>query len=380
MGSARCLSKIFLNTITMKNKILLTISLTLFSLLANSAIWVANNNPGAATGTNVFTGTNALRDAHTAASAGDIIYVVPSPISYGNLNIIKAITIFGVGIRPTKDLGAKSIVNVIKIDASNVRLSGLVNNSSISEIQIGYNAGAVNIDAITIENCRMTRIIMTNTTSATISNLLIRNNVLIGAGSLASHILLYTTASTTITNNVFIEGSSGTMIKALNATITYNLFAHTENETSLDLLVDCIFDHNILYGVRADVTATATGNSWTNNLCFGNTLDSYHVFNVTTNGNNDIAAPGSNIESVGGSNDPLFVNFPLTSTWNDSYDFTLQAGSPALNVNGEDIGPSGGAVPFNFEGNILPLIQSVSIPAVIPIGTDLPVIIKAKGN
>ena len=54
--------------------------------------------------------------------------------------------------------------------------------------------------------------------------------------------------------------------------------------------------------------------------------------------------------------------------------------TPAINVNGEDIGPSGGAVPFNAEGNILPLIQSITVPPVIQVGSDLPVTIKAKGN
>ncbi len=345
-------------------------------------IYVANNNPGANTGTNVFTGVNAIRDAFTASVAGDIIYVVPSPTSYGNLSITHSITIFGVGIRPTKDLGAKSIIDLINVDADNVRLSGLVNNNagSTREIRLAWNSGSGNIDGITIENCRVNRILMTGTPAATVSNLLIRNNVLTGTGSIATHVLLNTTANAIITNNIMTEGGSGPMVKALNATFTYNVFAHTGNETSFDAVNDCIFDHNIFYGVRVDIPAGSTGNSWTNNLSFGNTTDSFNVFNVTTNGNNDVAAPGSNIESVGGSNDPLFLNFPLTSDWNDSYDLTLQAGSPALNVNGEDIGPSGGATPFDSEGNLLPLIQSVVIPAVIPIGTDLPVTIKAKGN
>ena len=83
--------------------------------------------------------------------------------------------------------------------------------------------------------------------------------------------------------------------------------------------------------------------------------------------------------------DPLFVNYPLTQSWNDSYDFSLDTGSPALagsasNPTTEDIGPSGGAVPFNFEGNSLPLIQSLIIPPVITQGSDLNVEVKGKGN
>jgi len=355
------------------------------SISQAQTIHVANNNPGAATGVNVHVGANAIRDAFTAATAGDIIYVVPSPTSYGSLSITKGITIFGVGIRPSKDLGAKSLVGLINVDASNVRLSGLV--SSNNEINLGWNVGTSNLDAITIENCNTERILMEGTPSATISNLLIRNNVLTGSGCLATHILLNTTAKAIITNNVFTEGnlSCATMVQALNATFTYNLFADTGGEGAFAKVVDCNFNHNIFYGVRVDVGTGSTGNSWTYNLSFGNPVDATNIFNVTTDGNNDIAAPGSNIESVAGSNDPIFVNFPLTQTWNNSYDFTLQAGSPALSTNplntsSEDIGPSGGATPFDFEGNLLPLIQSVTVPSVITFGTDLPVTIKAKGN
>ena len=76
---------------------------------------VANNNPGAASGVNVFTGSTALQDAITASANGDIIYVVPSIINYGNIAIDKGITVFGIGIRADKNLGAKSIVTRIDI-------------------------------------------------------------------------------------------------------------------------------------------------------------------------------------------------------------------------------------------------------------------------
>lgn len=367
--------------IIMKRITILAIAFFLTRLVTEAqTLHVANNNPGASGGVNVFTGSTALADAHAAASANDIIYVVPSPTTYGDLNITKAITIFGVGIRPSKDLGAKSIISQVHIDASDVRLSGLVNSSSGSsvEIRLGWNIGFANIDGIIIENCNVRRILMTGTPAATVSNLLIRNNIITGTGSLASHVLLNTTSNAIITNNVFVDGNIGSvdMVKATNATFTYNIFSDTQNEIPFEEVVDCIFDHNIFYGVRVDIGANSTGNNWTDNLSFGNTIDSYHVFNITTNGNTG----SGNIESVGGSNDPLFVNFPLTFSWDDSYDIGLSAGSPALNINGQDIGPSGGATPFDAEGNILPLIQTVTIPAVIPVGTDLPVTIKAKGN
>jgi len=366
----------------MKNSKLIQLFICLWftsQIALSQTLFVANNNPGALTGVNTFLGSTALQDAFTASAAGDIIYLVPSSVSYGNLSITREITLFGVGIRPDKDLGAKSLIGQINVDADNVRLSGLVSQSGGSsiEVRVGWNSSGGNIDGLTIENCRFRRVLMEGTPDATASNVLIRNNVITGTGSLASHVLLNTTSNVVITNNIFIEGGSAAgMIRATNATITYNVFSDTQNEIPFDAVVNCIIDHNIFYGVRVDIPITATGNSWTYNLSYGNTLDSFNVFNTTTNGNTGTG----NIESVGGSNNPLFLNFPPTNIWDDSYDLTLQGGSPALNVNGTDIGSSGGATPFDFEGNLLPLIQSVTVPAVIPVGTNLPVTIKAKGN
>ncbi len=351
-----------------------------YQVALSQTLYTANNNPGANTGVNVFVGSSALQDAFTASSAGDIIFLVPSSISYGNLSITHGITLFGVGIRPDKDLGAKSLIGQFNVDANNVRLSGLVaqNGGTSIEIRVGWNSPGGNIDGLTIENCRLRRILMEGTPDATASNVLIRNNVITGTGSLATHILLNTTSNAIITNNVFTEGNIGSsgMIRALNASFTYNLFADVQNEVPFDNVINCIFDHNIFYGVRVDIPVNSTGNTWTDNLSFGNSSDASNIFNTTTNGNTG----SGNLESVSSSFDPLFANFPLTQFWDDSFDFSLQAGSPALNVNGEDIGPSGGATPFDFEGNLLPLIQSVTIPSVIPVGTDLPVTIRAKGN
>ena len=61
---------------------------------------VANNNPGAATGTNVHVGATALQDAIAASSPGGLIYIVPSGINYGDATITQALTLFGIGIRP----------------------------------------------------------------------------------------------------------------------------------------------------------------------------------------------------------------------------------------------------------------------------------------
>lgn len=355
-------------------KLRYSLILVLIVNLCFSQTRVANNNPGAATGTNVHTGTTALQDAITASSPGDIIYIVPSGVNYGDATIIQALTLFGIGIRPDSESPSRSVVGSVIIDASNVRISGII---STIEVQLGQNTSSGNtLSGILIENSRIRTIEMLAGT-ADLANLLVRNNVIQGSTGGGGHIDLKTTSNSVITNNMFITNytNGGDMIAACcGARFEYNLFADNGNDPPYDAITNCTFSNNIFYGVSVAIPASSLNNIWNYNMSFGGLST---VFNITTNGNTGTG----NIEDV----DPLFVNLPLTGAWTNSLDFTLTAPSEALsthvnNTSGEDIGPSGGATPFEFEGNLLPLIQSVTVPAVIPKGSDLPVTIKAKGN
>ncbi len=350
------------------------------SLLAQTLL-IANNNAGATTGTNVFTGSTALQDAIAAAAAGDIIYVVPSINNYGDITIDKSLTLFGIGIRPQRDNNNYSTVRDVYITASNVRVSGL----EVIRYANGFRLGAVGInslDGILIENCRF-RSYITDASSTQVSNLIIRNNIFYEFGGSITINNSPSVNSTFVSNNIILHTGSGRSIDVTNVTFQYNLFAGNQELFFFDAN-NCVFDHNIFYGVRVDAAAfvTVTNNAWNYNLAYGASSDAYHVFVSGVDGNTTTG----NLESVSGSFDPMFTNFPLGSgTWDNSFDFTLQTGSPALagsvdNPTTEDMGPSGGPNPFDADGNLLPYIQSITMPAVIPVGNDLPVNIKAKGN
>ena len=359
-----------------KLSVLIVVIFCLFTFLKAQTMRVANNNPGAAMGTNVYTGTNALEDAIANSVAGDIIYVVPSSTGYGNndININIPLTIFGVGILPSKDIGTKSVIDVncfqcdLNLNASNIRLSGLIIDGNIL---LGFDLSSTTISDITIENCRLGRIEMGSSNGVDVNNLLVRNSVIEGYGSVATSLLLYITSNITITNNIiFTSGGTAASLRITGATISYNTFISDGNRGIDADLQNNIFDHNIFYGTNVNLQATTNGNVWTNNLSFGATN---MIFGAGAGSNGTISG---NIEN----SDPMFTNVPITRSWSDSHDFTLLTGSPALAVSGTDIGPSGGPTPFDAEGNLLPLVQSITVPAVIPVGTDLPVNIKAKGN
>ena len=232
----------------------------------------------------------------------------------------------------------------------------------------GINSNNLILANITIENSRVRAIQHTNDLTVPVSNVLIRNNIIEGG---FSPFEFYLSSNITITNNV-IYTTSPAQVSIIGNEINFqnNLFIYSGSGKTFSNIDNCIFKHNIFYGTAVDLTSFSTGNVWDDNLSFGS---ANNIFTIDLYGN---SSNSPNLENI----DPLFVNMPINQLWSDDYDFTLQAGSPAINVNGTDIGPSGGATPFDYEGNLLPLIQHVSVPAVIPVGSDLPVTIKAKGN
>jgi len=341
-------------------------------VVTSQTLYVANNNPGATSGVNVFTGGTALQDAIAAASTTapfDIIYVVPSSVAYGLITIDRGITIFGIGIRPEKDLSSRSQVGPIYINSSDVRVSGIIGPSN-GGIFMGWNETDTTFSRITIENSRFRELRQTNVATVMLDNVLVRNNIVFNGGW--GGIEFYVSSNVNVINNVIFCNRSSGSFNGNTVNVVNNLFIGGGNsdQRAIAEADNCLFDHNIFYGAYVNLTSVSTGNVWDDNLSFGSTDN---VFDVGLYAN---TSNSPNIENM----DPLFVDLPITTVWSDNYDLTLQAGSPALNINGTDIGPSGGTTPFDAEGNLLPLIQSVSLPATIPVGSDLPVTIKAKGN
>jgi hypothetical protein len=371
------LIEVSLNFFDMKKSILLCIFIissisSINAQVAPPVLRVANNNPGAASGTNVYTGATALQNALAASATVapfDVIYVVPSSVAYGTITIDRGITIFGIGIRPDKDLSSKSQVGPVNLNSSDVRLSGLRGPSN-GGVFIGFGQSNDTYTNIIIENSKFREIRQTTDGTLTIDQVLIRNNVVTNEGW--SGIEIRVASNVTVTNNVIYCNRSSGSLYGDGVIFANNLFMGDggTDQRAIGEVDNCIFDHNIFYGARPALTSVSTSNVWDDNMSFGSSDD---VFDVGLYSN---TSNSPNIESV----DPVFVSMPISDVWTDARDFTLQGGSPAININGTDIGPSGGPTPFDFEGNLLPLIQTVTVPAVIPVGTDLPVTIKAKGN
>ena len=168
--------------------------------------------------------------------------------------------------------------------------------------------------------------------------------------------------------------------------IQNNIFVGAKGTTwALNRMLDAIIANNIFYGRTP--SSLSAGNSTSTNFqrnTFSNNL-SYET------GNDELPPAGGGVGNSGDANieasSPLLTDVPLLSTWSDTYDFTIQTGSPVLDAgsDGSDIGITGGPYPFT-ETNLflvttaIPTIQTLNADAIINPGDDLNVRVRAKSN
>lgn len=361
----------------MKKKVLATfVALACALSVQAQNILIANNNSGAPTGTQVYT---TLQDAIDAAVTNDIIHVVPSTTSYGDVTISTSnITLQGVGLNANKAVGTKSITGGITVSngVSGLKIAGLtVDNNSIV---LGSAGNGAAITGIIIENCRIGHVEQAFGTTP-VANVIIRNNALIGTTSgTANADFDANTSSIIITNNI-IMGYYSRGVSGDGLVVENNLFLGSGTTDSFGTkLHNSTVRKNIFYGSDYELrqTTSFTGNAFEDNVGYVTGVDT--VFLAGFNGNtslNDIVIRDLGIN-------PLFSNLTMTDTWQDELDFTLDATSVANDPTDatNNAGPSGGSTPYNSEGTSLPLIERLTAPSVIQQGENLDVRIQASGN
>lgn len=361
----------------MKNLITTTLGfLFTLSLMAQN-IWVADNRPTAPSGAHVFSTINA---AIAAASPGDIIHVIPSQTFYSNPTLNKdSISIYGIGFNPDKDQPNKVWVEdfIISSGVFGARISGININD---DLIIGSSAGESNGN-IFLENLDVNRIAHASTccTASSLSNVVIRNCV-IGIREASNQAVIeftgnYINATSLVITNCVIMGTSSTSgagsVNILDAIIKNNLFlGNGSNDNSFGTVSNSTISNNIFLG-RVPGGSNVTNSTFSNNLSFGTEND---VFSIGSNGNTG----ANNIEAT----DPLIVGVTAVDDWDYSYDPTLDPSSPAVSAgnDGNDIGITGGTIPFSVTGTPLPVIKVLRIPEIIKQGDDLDATIEAVGN
>lgn len=387
----------------MKN-IFLFLALIVSQSLFAQTVWVADNNVGAPTGTNVF---NTLQGAVNAAAAGDIVQVQPSPTTYGNVSINKQLTFMGIGFALDKDIPLLSRVSDIYLrnnadnssDASGTIIKGLVanyihlayrgtaplftmQNVLIQNCQINYvynwtTSSYGYIDGLEVRDCY---IIQTVTTYASTDNAIFRNNLIM------ADMLFYavTTGNNIISNNILYGGIYHASVTSPISILHNNFIGQKGTETAfVTKLESSIISNNIFYGSTPSIATGGTTSAEFESNTFSNNL----VYET----GDDTMPPTGGLGNTGSGNiagTPSFVNVQLLNTWSSAYNFTLQAGSPALGAGSDftDIGISGGTsypwteTNFNLKTTDAPTIQIFNTSTVINPGDDLPIRVQIKSN
>ena len=354
-------------------KISFSIALLISAIVSAQTVYTVDNNEGSAA---AYTSVQAAVDD---ASAGDIIYIQPSPNSYGNIEMSKPLTIYGIGHNPELNNGLDATIAQIYFNmgnASGSKISGLNINGIYlnSSTHINHN--------VVITNNKINQIIGSGLTTlannAIISgnyirhnsfnaidpnssqNWIISNNIMEQYHTASTYSLFNRfNVSTTFTNNVVLTRQNGDANQSIRmfhncygALISNNIFLFTGNNVAnMDL-------------------GTNSGLDFQNNLTYS--------YNSTL----DPLSGTNNIDDT----DPQFIAFDQNASLNSlSNDFEIQTSSPATaaGTDGNDLGISNGNFPFSLRGypTELPyLTDFVIYNNIISAGETLNVNVKANAN
>jgi hypothetical protein len=358
--------------VSRKPLFLIVLLISLSITIQAQTVHVVDNNQGAgAQYTSVQTAVN-------AATAGDIIYIQPSPNSYGSINITKPLSIYGIGNNPELNSGQNSTVVTISFgNASGSKISGLNING------ITLTGQTVISHDVIITNNRINGSIVGNPLTNRANNVIISGNYLRKQN--ANLIDTHNSQNWVISNNIIEQLHTNATFATFNrfnasTILNNNIILSRQNgdgNQSIQVFFNCfgtqISNNIFLFTGNSVANMNLGGNSA---LAFNNNLTySYNAVFDALSGTN-------NIDDT----DPLFVAFnPNVALNTISNDFNLQGGSPAANAgtDGLDLGIYNGNFPFNIRGypTELPyLTDFVIFNNIISAGTSLNVNVKANAN
>lgn len=338
-------------------------------------------------------GNTSFNNAQTASSPGDTIYLYGTRFSYGTITISKRLVVIGAGYGPNNQFGQPTRVDQVSFfrdgstDPSGSVIAGLLifgsvnctgtlatNNITIFRNNVGgviqpYQ-GSNNGSNWNIYNNIINRITGTSSgrTSSSPTNILILNNII------TYGITNFNSPSVLIDHNIFLGDNN--LSSLWQAVITNNIFVRSSGNIFSAEVVFCTFNKNI---------------SNQNTIGPSSSYSPTNIFEATYTGTGGGSNTGSG--NLTGTN-PLFVNVPNNYTYNASYNYRLQSGSPGRNyaTDGTDVGIYGGSYPFPSGGAPgsgfdtspmppIPQITSVNIQnATIPPNGTLNVQVQGRVN
>ena len=366
------------STLFLKNMLCFAIAISTFCLSAQTYITIDNTPQSNTLYDN-------LQDAVDNAPDNAIIYVQPSPTSYGNATIDRPLTIVGRSHSETSNV---STVGAISVFNSDVTLKGLNINSTvtirdndftvatpddyvtnikvfeckINNIVAGYTNGNYGANGVEIQGC----VINSFTQHNTGLNVLVTNNII------TSSVSVYTPTELLLTKNIFrgynifyLYNYSGGEIVIIHDNMF--IFTYTFSDTTISLNSG---EFNINYCLTYNYGLTDTVFGGNGTWIINNTLENTNPLFTNVDSN----VPGSFAGTSGTYN-------PATRLMDN---LTLQGGSPALTAGGGNSELGVFANSFNYKnlGNPrgIPVMDILSWDGAAPAGGSITVDISAKAH
>lgn len=344
----------------MKNKYSILTLLLINSLCLFSQTIINVNN----TASGVTTQFTTLAAAVAGATSGDIIYLYPSSVSYGDATINKKLTIIGPGY-----LVAQNPSLLITSYVSN----GVVDNITFAAGSSGSLVTGLDINIIIMNgqaNIAITRCkLRAYSTLDNTNNILYEGCYFEWVGNSTTPYAINANSnnnSLIIRNNIFAvtKGNAGWYDIVIQANCT----AIIENNVFrwYNYFFNSIVRNNIfLQNATNVITSNGTSNAFQNNILVGN--------QTGLGSTNIIAVPEATI----------CEGYPTKD--NRSFDdlFKLKAGSPALGagIGGIDCGAFAGTTPYKLSGlPFVPLIYQINAPTTGNATQGINVNVKIRAN
>jgi len=366
--------------ITLKAAVLCCAFLASTIAFAQTVITI-DNNPGSTTT------YQTIQEAHDAASSGDIIYVQPSNVNYGNLIIQKPITIVG---RSHSEPGQRSEIGSVSLRSGGITIKGLYTNSISSSTSSTATTPFVAID---IFECSISSLSIGTLTSNTTTNY--DDVAIIGNYIRGGLVLLGDSGDVIVSNNVIGGNDPIQTYNTVGAIFTNNIFRSSQNvmrfynytASGTAILANNMF----IFNFGSDGQIIFQNGIWglANNLSYNYGTASTTLLEASSGTFDD---NGSTISNT----NPQFTNvdasisqsFAGTSTYDPLFrpedDLTLQAGSPALTggTGGSEIGLYNNGFNYSIFGNPrnIPILDIESSDAAVQAGSNINVIVTAKAN
>jgi hypothetical protein len=286
-----------------------------------------------------------INSAMAAASSGDTIYVAGSLITYADASITKSIVLIGPGTYSASQQNFAATVLNLGITGNN--LSGIVIKGLNIYLSLSLS-GRTGINFLTISDNQIWNY-FTATGLTSCSNIIVRNNIF---GNSQATSMTFTGISCTnllIENNI-ISGGVGS-IDIPNTAMQNNVFVNPltgggGHDAFYQNVYGLMIKNNIFY--NSHPTNKTSGCTFLNNITYS-TSTGYP------------ALGGTNIDNV----NPQFVNVGSTINFQTSYDYHLQAASPAHNAgsDGTDLGYYGGAGHSSLTGEPewVPVVRAMDV-------------------